>query len=1102
VAAKFCSACGARLEEGGAASRAPAIAETTSDQLAALRRQAPVALQEKMRRAQAGMEGERKPVTILFTDIVGSTALAEKLDPEDWREIVRGAHRLVSGAVYHYEGAIAQLLGDGVLAFFGAPITHEDDPLRAVQAALDIQEAMRGYAAGLPRSVPDFKLRVGINTGTVVVGNIGDDLHMEYLAIGDAVNLAARLQSAAEPGGILLSGETALSLRQAVLLKDLGEIAVKGKQEPVQTYQVMGLKDLRGHGRKLAETGKSRLVGRQAEMETLLKASAAVKAGLGRAVVIIGEPGLGKTRLLVEWKERDSAQSSSRALRWVAGECLSYGQELPYHLIGSWLRSLLTLPGNASEGEIHAALMRLCQDLFGEARRESYAFLAHLLSLALPEEAAQYLHGMNPQGFQAQYIATLQQVLLALAQDQPLALVFEDIHWADPSSVAILCQLLPLAKAAPLLFCFIGRPEPNTPGWGLVEASHTTMGGGLVEIMLQSLAEAEVQELAAAILGDETLPQAVQKLVTERAEGNPLFVEELVSLLVEKGALVREAGGLRASGELAAIQLPENLVRLMLARIDRLPEEPKRTLRVASVIGRQFLLPTLKDVLQRIGQAETQPRLLSQLGELEFASLVQLATTHPELTYLFRHALVQEAAYQAVLKADRRWVHRATAEALESAYPERLDELAPTLAYHYERGEAHHKALVYLERAGDRADKTYANAEALALYRSAIEQADQMKVENLPGCDPIQGVQLRMKLGDILVRVGQHETARAVYEEALTALPEDEHSWRARLWDHIGNAWIIPRRFDQAIVAYQAAETALGGMPEESNPELFNQWIDLQLDYISAYYWMNDVANMQAILERLAVVIESSGTALQRATYYFHLVEMEFRRDRYWIGEASMEHLHTSLAAAHESGDLSMICMITFGLGFAHLWRMELDQAENDLAEALALADRIGDTQMVVLCSTYSTVVYWKKKAIEAVKEWATRALKLAGEAHMSFYEGIALGNLAWASYTEGNLAQAEEYIRQAQATALSVAPMPMRILYLWPLLAIQLRHGQMDEAVEAARGIIHPSQARIPDDLEAILREGIERHAEGKADESKERLDSAVKMAIEVHYF
>ena len=1098
VEAKYCSNCGEPLVTQAALDKVPAavVQDTTRQRLATLQNRAPLALKKKIRLAHGQIEGERKPVTILFTDIVGSTSLAEKLDIEEWHEIVNGAHQLVSQAVYQYEGTIAQLLGDGVLAFFGAPITHEDDPIRAMQAALYIQKTIQAYAATLPGSVPDFKMRIGINTGTVVVGNIGHDLHMEYLAIGDAVNLAARLQSAAEPGKILISQATAHLVQHAVQLEDLGEIALKGKHEAVHIYQVLRLQEIQGHGRKM-EAGKNLLVGRQAELSALLKASSAVQAGLGSVVVLIGEPGLGKSRLVSEWRQQESGN-----LRWITGECLSYGEGLAFHLVISMLHGLLGLPDSASEFQTQQALSRLTDDLLGEENGESYAFLAHLLSLPLPEQVSRFVQGLNPQGFQVQYLATLRRLLLALAKRAPLGLIFEDVHWADPSSVEMISKLLPLAQEAPVLFCFTSRPEQSVPGWGLVTAGRAVMGGGLVEITLQPLASTEVQELAANLLDIELLPEAVQKIILEKAEGNPLFVEELVSILVEKGILERQAGTLLVSGDLAAFSLPENLMRLILARIDRLPEEPKRTLRVASVIGRQFLVHTLEDVLKRVGQAESQPHMLSQLRTLEFFSLIQLAATRPEIAYLFRHALVQEAAYEAILKADRRLLHQATAEAMEIAYPDRLDELAPTLAYHFARAEARQKALYYLTRAAERANGTYANTEAIALYRAAIDQAKSLFHDEQAGMDTLQIVELQMKLGDILLRVGQHEAGRAAYEEGLARLPESQLTWRARLLDRIGNTWLVTRQIDQALESFKSAETVLGYTPGASDSDRFTQWLDLQMDSFGAYYWTNDVPSMNTIIERLEPVLERSGTAVQRANYYFRLVNMEYRRDRYWPDDLSFKHAQQCVAASKESGELEIIGLATFELGFCHMFRMEFDQAESFLKESLALCERIGDMEKIVLCNSYLTLTYRRKKALEAVKDWASRSLAVACEANMSLYQAVALANKSWVSFMEADLEQAEEFARQAQATFRKTPVYPVLSVYIWPLLAISLHKNQLDQAAELAEVLIHPGQHRIPEKLEAELRSSIDLYKGGKWEQSKAGFETAVQMAMDTGYF
>ena len=362
--ARFCKKCGAAVTGPGSL-----VSEQTGDadrrqRLAALQQAAPQALRDKIRASSAQYEGERKPVTILFSDIVGSTALAEKLDPEEWKEIVSGAHQRVSEAVYRYEGIIAQLLGDGVLAFFGTPVTHEDDPLRAVRAGLDLQQAISDYAGQLRGYVDNFQLRVGISTGTVVVGQVGSDLHTEYLAIGDTVNLAARLQSAAEPGKVLISESTARLVKSAFELEALGEITVKGKAQPIQVFEVIERKVAPASGRGL-EGLRSPLVGRDRELATLEAALAELAAGRGQIVSLLGEAGIGKTRLVEEGRR------AHPRLRWLEGRALSYGQALSFWSIMQLVKNDLGLSDADPEARLKVALRRRVKTLFGEQADES-----------------------------------------------------------------------------------------------------------------------------------------------------------------------------------------------------------------------------------------------------------------------------------------------------------------------------------------------------------------------------------------------------------------------------------------------------------------------------------------------------------------------------------------------------------------------------------------------------------------------------------------------------------------------------------------------------------------------------------------------------------
>jgi class 3 adenylate cyclase len=600
VTAKFCNNCGFNLSTATAMARPAQV--TRSEPLDALRRAAPQNVVNKILASRERVEGERKLVTALFTDIVDSTALAEQLDPEDWREVVSGAHQRVSKAVYRYEGTIAQLLGDGVLAFFGAPLAHEDDAERAIRAALHILEAIQGYADEARRKhrLPNLQMRIGLNTGLVVVGNIGSDLHMEYLAIGDTVNLASRMQSAAEPNTILVSENTYKLAASLFDFQDRGEIEVKGKAEPIHVYRVLG--ERKGAVRTRGIAGlSSPMVGREREFSTLMHITDDVRQGRGCIVSIIGEAGLGKSRLVAEW--RKAAAAGDPPLRWVEGRCLSYGATMAHHLSTDVLRALLGVPAGAPAEEVHVALRQHMEMLFGDEIKEVYPFLGHLLGLKLEEDMATRVKYLDGPALQARYIVACRRYLEALARRQPTVLVCEDIHWADPSSVELGIRILPMAADVPIVFVFVARPDKDVPGWKLITQAREVAGVGAIEIYLAPLSEADSKQLVSNLLEIEALPEHVRHLILSKAEGNPFFVEEVIRMLIDRGNIALVDSRWTVVREVHKIDIPDTLQGVLSARIDRLPEEAKRVLQIASVIGRKFPIRILASVLEQEAQA-------------------------------------------------------------------------------------------------------------------------------------------------------------------------------------------------------------------------------------------------------------------------------------------------------------------------------------------------------------------------------------------------------------------------------------------------------------------------------------------------------------------
>jgi class 3 adenylate cyclase len=590
--ARFCANCGQAL---GTSERDAAVH-------ARLSAAAPAPLVEKMRATK--LSGERKPVTALFADVVGSTSLAEQMDPEDWTAMINEAFDVMSKAVFRYEGTIAQLQGDAMLAFFGAPIAHEDDPERAVLAALDMVAATEEFARELRQSHGiEFRIRAGINTGPVVVGNVGSDLRYEYTALGDAMNTAARMQTAAEPGTVLVTASTLRLAPGSFDVEDRGEIELKGKADLVHAYRILGRRTAPGPKRGLARVGlESPMVGRGQPLEQLTSLLPIVRTGRGRVAFLIGEPGIGKSRLLAELRRalegEDAADDAANAepSAWVEARCVSYGRNLPYHLLIDLVRSALGLTFNATDDEIRATLDDGLAELVGEDAPDISPYFAHLLALPLRPEEVDRLK-VDPEVLQGRYVASILRLLRALSADRPLVLVCEDLHWADPASIQVARQILPLAVKLPVLFIGAMRAETDSAGWELLGEAREAFGDAVTEIRLEPLTEAQSRELVGHLLAIESLPASVRDLILARAEGNPFFVEEVVRMLIEQGVIVLRDDRWIATEAVVSIEIPETLHGLLLARIDQLPEAAKRSLRVAAVIGRQFPVRVLERVL-------------------------------------------------------------------------------------------------------------------------------------------------------------------------------------------------------------------------------------------------------------------------------------------------------------------------------------------------------------------------------------------------------------------------------------------------------------------------------------------------------------------------
>jgi class 3 adenylate cyclase/tetratricopeptide (TPR) repeat protein len=722
--AKFCAECGTPLT---AQTPAPPAAPPESPL-----RYTPAYLAEKILTSRSALEGERKQVTVLFADLKGSMELLADRDPEKARQLLDPVLERMMAAVHGYEGTVNQVMGDGIMALFGAPIAHEDHAVRACYAALAMQESIRRYTEEVRHAHGiEVQIRVGLNSGEVVVRAIGNDLHMDYSAIGQTTHLAARMEQLTPPGTIRLTAETLRLAEGFIQVNTLGSAPVKGLTEPVEIFELVGATAVHRRLQAMASRGLTRFVGRQTEIATLRQALELAGTGHGQVLVVVGEPGVGKSRLVYEFIH------SHHTRDWLVLESasVSYGKAIPYFPIIDLLQRYFHLEERDDPRTLRAKVTGHLVTL-DEALQETIPAFLSLLD-ALPTDSL--FLTLDPEQRRERLLVALKQVLLRESQVQPLLLVFEDLHWIDSETQALLDNLVDSLPTARLLLLVNYRPEYRH-GWG--SKTYYT------QLRLDSLPPASAEVLLEVLLGNGSSLQPLTQLLIARTEGNPFFLEESVRTLVEKGVLVGTPGAYRLAQALPTIQVPATVQAVLAARMDRLPAEDKILLQTAAVIGKDVPFPLLQAIAELPEEA-----LRGVLTHLQAAEFLYEASLFPELEYTFKHALTQEVAYGSLLQERRRALHARIVEAIERLYPDRMDEQVERLAYHALRGEVWGKALAYFRQAGAKAAARSAHREAVGCFEQALVALQHLP-ETQDTCE--QAIDLRFSLRNALLPLGEN----------------------------------------------------------------------------------------------------------------------------------------------------------------------------------------------------------------------------------------------------------------------------------------------------------------------------------------------------------
>ena len=709
---QFCGRCGNEL---GISSEMPSKALSLPEKLRRIQRYLPKGLTEKVLSQKDKIEGELKQITIMFCDMAGFTRLTASLGAEDTFSLMDRIYEILIHNVHQFEGTVNELRGDGILALFGAPIALEDAPQRAIQASILIHREIAKFneKQRTANRIPPIFLRIGINSGPVVVGTVGNDLRVQFTATGDTINMAARMEGLAEPGTTYVTEKTFRLTKRFFRFDALGKKAVKGKAEAIPVYKVLSAKEdvyFPRFGSKRAIY--SEMVGRKKELSMLELQLMKVINGEGSVVNIIGEAGIGKSRLVAELKKTDAI----KRVTTLEGRAISMGRNLSFHPIIDFLKHWAKIRVDDGEAEALGKLETAVRTVFPEDAHEVLPFIGILMGMSLSGSYAERVKGIEGEALEKLIFKSLQDVLIKVTNLTPLMIVIEDMHWADASTIGLMETLFRLVETRRILFVNVFRPGHKETGDRMVDKIREKLPAYYVEIVMEPLDEPMSEELITNILTVSDLHHGVIRQIVHRSDGNPYFIEEVVQSLIDEGVVVPRGARFEVTDKVLDIAIPYNINDVLMSRIDRLEENTRNLLKLASVIGWNFFYKILKDVATTIQDIDGR---LSYLKEIE---IIRERRRMGEIEYFFKHSLAQEATYESILHYKRKELHNKVAHSIERVFRHRLHEFYAMLAYHYSEAENLEKTEKYLLKAGEEALKTSASNEALYFYKEALNR--------------------------------------------------------------------------------------------------------------------------------------------------------------------------------------------------------------------------------------------------------------------------------------------------------------------------------------------------------------------------------------------
>jgi class 3 adenylate cyclase/tetratricopeptide (TPR) repeat protein len=984
---EFCGECGSDLTTSSP-TQAPPVELSFEEKLENIQRYLPGGLTEKILAQRGKIEGARKQVTVMFCDTAGFSMLSEKLGPEKVYSIMDEVFEMLIHKVNEFGGTVNKMTGDGVMALFGAPIALEDAPQRAIRSALAIQREIARFSdrTKVETGAP-LRMRIGIHTGPVVVGSLGNDLRVEFTAVGDTVNLASRMEGLAEPGTVYVTDETFKLTEGLFRFEALGERQVKGKEAPVKAYRVIAPSTRRTRFDVSAERGLTPFLGRERELELLLDGLDRAKSGRGQAFSIMGEAGVGKSRLLYELRKTISNED----VTFIEGRCLSYSTNVAYHPIIDLLKATYEIHEGDDDDRIKEKVKRGLKEQ-GVDEASTLPFILELLSV---KDSGIDALNLSPEARKDKTLDALKKTMLKGSEMRPLVVAVEDLHWVDKSSEETFKDWLDAISGAQLLLIFTYRPE-FVHTWG-GKSYHN-------QVNLNRLSNRETLSMAAYILGTVVMGEDLEELILNKTEGIPFFVEEFMKSLKDLGMIEWKDSGYYLAKDIKEVEIPSTIQEVIMARVDSLPDGTKSVLQTGSAIGREFSC----ELIKRVTGIPT-PEMTPHLSVLRDSELLYERGIFPQATYIFRHSLTQEVAYDSLLEKRKQEIHERIGQAIEELYADRLEEFYEVLAYHYSRSENHEKAYQYLKLAVEKAFRSYSHREAFSYCRDAITV-----LEKLPDTEETikRGIEIRLLMVSRLVWLGFTEESLQILREGerLSREINDERSL-ARFYSTIGYYYLYG---EDSLQGIQYAEDAFQLAEKIQDLELMAQ----TGNYLcAAYIGLGEYKKASELAPKVIAVIENMPKEFEGLgkynLYCTHLGTYAFSLGMLGKFNDSEALFKKATLQANEIDDPLSLGWIEFCNGALSLLKGEFQDAVAHYESAIKYCERTQNTVILGFSLSQLGLVHGYLGDSDNAKEYIGKSLEIyQGTKLLQIYSVYYFSGMA--NLELGELENAQYYAEQA----------------------------------------------------------------------------------------